>query len=404
MGLAGASVGGLSTLADLDTAGRRVLVRADLNVPMCGGRPADGTRIERLAPTVAELRAGGARIVLISHFGRPQGVDPALSLQPLAGPLGEAFATAAPVFAPDCIGEVAANVVNGLADGEIALLENLRFHPGEEANDPKFVAALAALGDAYVGDAFSCAHRTHASIVGLPQRLPAAAGWAMQAEIEALESVLKRPRRPLMAVVGGAKVSTKLGLLRSLVGHVDTLAVGGAMANTFLGARGHGIGLSLWEPDLAAEARAVEAAAAAAGCALILPEDVAVAATLAAGATVHTADATAVPADMLSLDIGPAAVRALERAMERSRTLVWNGPLGAFETPPFDGGTNAAARAAAALTARGHLLSVAGGGDTIAALEHAGATTDFTYVSAAGGAFLEWLEGATLPGVAALAG
>ncbi len=395
----------LRTLDNLKAGGRVVLVRADLNVPMRDGTPTDWTRITRLAPTIAELRAAGARIALISHFGRPEGADPAFSLQPLIGPLGEAFGGAAPAFAPDCIGERAAAVVGELGGGgEVALLENLRFHPGEEANDAGFAAALAALGDLYVGDAFSCAHRAHASVVGLPRLLPAVAGRAMQAEIEALESVLEVPQRPLMAVVGGAKVSTKLGLLHSLVGHVDTLAVGGAMANTFLRARGHSIGRSLWEADLAAEAGAVETAAAAAGCALLLPEDVVVAAELAPGAAVRTVAATAVPEDTMSLDVGPATVRALERALERSRTLVWNGPLGAFETPPFDAGTNAAANAAASLTASGDLLSVAGGGDTVAALEHAGAAARFTYVSAAGGAFLEWLEGRELPGIAALAG
>ncbi len=395
-------MGRLRTLDDLDPAGRRVLVRADLNVPMRGGTPTDGTRIERLAPTVAELRAAGARIVLMSHFGRPEGADPAFSLRPLIGVLGEAFGGAAPAFAPDCVGAAAQAVVSGLGEGEIALLENLRFHRGEAADDPDFAAALARLGDIYVGDAFSCVHRAHASVVGLPRLLPAAAGRAMQAEIEALERVLDAPRRPLMAVVGGAKVSTKLGLLRNLVGHVDTLAIGGAMANTFLRARGHGIGTSFWEADLAGEAGAVESAAQAAGCALVLPEDVVVAAELAAGARARTVAATAVPADMMSLDVGPSTVRALEAAMAQSRTLVWNGPLGAFETRPFDTGTNAAANAAAALTADERLLSVAGGGDTAAALAHAGAADRFTYVSAAGGAFLEWLEGRELPGVAVL--
>ena len=390
----------LRTLDDLDIGSRRVLVRADLNVPMRAGTPSDWTRITRLVPTIAELRASGARIVLLSHFRRPQGSDPAFSLRPLVAPLGAAFATKAPAFASDCIGETAATVVGGLGEGEVALLENLRFHRGEETNDPDFAAALAGLGDLYVGDAFSCAHRTHASVSALPRLLPAAAGRAMQAEIEALESVLQTPERPLMAVVGGAKVSTKLGLLRSLVAQVDTLAIGGAMANTFLRARGHSIGRSLWEADLAVEAGAVEAAATAAGCALLLPEDVAV----ASGAAVRVVAATAVPADMMSLDVGPATVRALERAMKRSRTLVWNGPLGAFETPPFDAGTNAAANTAAARTRRGRLLSVAGGGDTAAALEHSGAARHFTYISAAGGAFLAWLEGKELPGLAALAG
>ena len=396
----------LRTLDDLEVGGaaggRRVLVRADLNVPMRRGEPSDWTRITRLAPTVAELRAKGARVVLLSHLGRPQGADPAFSLRPLVGALGQAYGIGAPAFAPDCIGEAAAAAAAGLGPGGVALLENLRFHPGEEANDTDFAAALAALGDLYVGDAFSCAHRAHASVVALPRLLPAAAGRAMQTEIEALESAMEKAERPLTAVVGGAKVSTKLGLLRNLVAGVDTLAIGGAMANTFLRARGHGIGRSLWEPDLAVEAEAVEAAAAAAGCALVLPEDVSIARELAPGAAFRTVAATAVPADALSLDIGPATVRAFCRALEKSRTLLWNGPLGAFETPPFDAGTNAAAAAAAELTARGRLLSVAGGGDTLAALEHAGAAERFTYVSAAGGAFLEWLEGKALPGVVAL--
>ena len=394
---------GLRTLDDLSLGGLRVLVRVDLSVPMREGRVADRTRIARLAPTVRELRAKGARIVLLSHFGRPEGtVVPALSLKPLIGPLGETFGGEAPAFASDCIGDSAAAVIEVLDEGDIALLENLRFHPGEQANDADFAASLAALGDLYVGDAFSCAHRAHASVAALPRLLPAAAGRAMQAELEALEAVLTAPRRPLMAVIGGAKVSTKLGLLRNLVARVDTLAIGGAMANTFLKARGCAIGRSLWEADLAAEAQAVESAAAAAGCTLLLPEDVSVAPELAHGAPSRTVAATAVPADMLSLDIGPATARTIGRALKASRTLVWNGPLGAFETPPFDAGTNATAAAAAALTAEGRLLSVAGGGDTLAALEHAGAASRFTYVSAAGGAFLEWLEGKALPGVVAL--
>jgi phosphoglycerate kinase len=395
-------MGRLRTLDNVEVGGRRVLVRADLNVPMRAGKPTDLTRIERLAPTIVELRTKGARVVLMSHFGRPKGADPTLSLGPLIRALGDECSMDAPVFAPDCIGAAAAAIVDRLRDGEVALLENLRFHPGEEANDPEFAAALAMLGDLYVGDAFSCAHRSHASVVALPRRMPAAAGRAMQAEIEALERVMEKAERPLMAIVGGAKVSTKLGLLRSLVARVDILAIGGAMANTFLRARGHGIGRSLWEADLAAETGAVETAATAAGCTLVLPKDVSVAHELIPGAPFQTVAATAVPEDALSLDIGPATVRALRRAIERSRTLVWNGPLGAFETPPFDAGTNAAATAAAALTARGRLLSVAGGGDTLAALEHAGVAAGFTYISAAGGAFLEWLEGKELPGVVAL--
>ena len=303
-------MGRLRTLDDVEVGGRRVLVRADLNVPMRAGKPTELTRIERLAPTVAELRAKGARVVLMSHFGRPKGADPALSRGPLSGALGDECSMDAPVFAPDCIGAAAAAIVDRLRDGEVALLENLRFHPGEEANDPEFAAALAMLGDLYVGDAFSCAHRSHASVVALPRRMPAAAGRAMQAEIEALERVMEKAERPLMAIVGGAKVSTKLGLLRSLVARVDILAIGGAMANTFLRARGHGIGRSLWEADLAAEAGAVETAATAAGCTLVLPKDVSVAHELIPGAPFQTVAATGVPEDALSLDIGPATVRA----------------------------------------------------------------------------------------------
>lgn len=391
------------TLDDLDVRGRRVLVRADLNVPLADGRVTDTARLELLAPTVAALIAKGARVVLMSHLGRPKGVvDPALSLDAVRAPLSAALGGRPVAFAADCVGPVAAAVVDGLGDGEVALLENLRFHAGEEANDPDFASALAALGDAYVNDAFSTAHRAHASTEALARLLPAAAGRLMQAELDHLGRALDRPARPLAAIVGGAKVSTKIELLGNLVRRVDRLAIGGGMANTFLHARGVAVGNSLCEREMAETARGIEATAEAAGCELILPEDAVVAAAFAAGVPCETLAIETVPAKAMILDIGPATVARIRAALEASRTLVWNGPLGAFEKPPFDEGTNAVARAAASLTRRGALLSVAGGGDTMAALAHAGVVADFSYVSSAGGAFLEWLEGRTLPGVAAL--
>ncbi len=391
------------TLDDLDVRGRRVLVRADLNVPLADGRVTDTARLDMLAPTVAELTAKGARVVLLSHLGRPKGAsDAALSLGVVREPLAAALGGRAIAFAADCVGPVAAAVVDGLGDGEVALLENLRFHPGEEANDPAFARALAGLGDAYVNDAFSTAHRAHASTEALARLLPAAAGRLMQAELEHLGRALESPARPLAAIVGGAKVSTKLELLGNLVRKVDHLAIGGGMANTFLHARGVAVGRSLCEREMAGTARDIEAAAAAAGCAILLPSDGVVAAALEEGAPCETLPIEAVPANAMILDIGPATVGRIRAALEASRTLVWNGPLGAFEIPPFDEGTNAVAHAAAALTRRGALLSVAGGGDTMAALAHAGVVEDLSYVSSAGGAFLEWLEGRTLPGVAAL--
>ena len=381
--------------------GRRVLVRVDLNVPMKDGRVTDMTRIERVAPTLRELADKGARVVVLSHFGRPKGRDSTLSLKPLVEPLSEALGR--PVrFAPDCIGPDAEAAVHALKDGEVALLENLRFHPGEEKNEPRFVEALARLGDLYVNDAFSAAHRAHASTEGLAHKLPTAAGRLMQAELEHLSRALEHPQRPVTAIVGGAKVSTKIDLLTNLVAKVDALVIGGGMANTFLHARGTGIGSSLAERDLADTARAVEARAAASGCRILLPEDAVIAPDLKAGVPTRTVPITSVPHDQKILDVGPATVAAIQRLLAESRTLVWNGPLGAFETPPFDAGTVAVARKAAELTQGGRLLSVAGGGDTVAALAAAGVEDRLSYLSTAGGAFLEWLEGKELPGVAAL--
>ena len=391
------------TLDDIDVSGKRVLLRADLNVPVKDGVVTDATRIERLAPTVEALTANGARVIVMSHFGRPKGgPDPALSLRPVIAPLQRAIGR--PVaFAADCIGDAAQSVVAALRPGEVALLENLRFHEGEEANSPEFARALAELGDVYVDDAFSAAHRAHASIVALAHLLPAAAGRLMEAELRALSAALEHPERPVLALIGGAKVSTKLDLLHFLIGKVDMLAVGGAMANTLLFAQGKEIGRSLCERDMAEAARRVLAAAAGRGCCVILPEDAAVAAALMPGAALRTVAIDAVPPDMMVLDIGPRTVAHLAAALAKARTLVWNGPLGAFETPPFDRGTAAVARKVGELTGAGRLLSVAGGGDTVAALAAAGVTDQLSYVSTAGGAFLEWLEGRELPGVAALA-
>ena len=392
-----------ATLDDFAVAGKKVLLRLDLNVPIRDGQVTDRTRIDRAAPTITALTAAGARVIVMSHFGRPKGrVVPEMSLRPLLRPLADALGGQAVAFAEDCVGSAAAEVVDGLADGGVALLENLRFHAGEEGNDPSFCDALAALGDIYVNDAFSAAHRAHASTDGLARRLPAAAGRLMQAELEALERALGAPARPVMAVVGGAKVSTKLDLLGNLVGKVDDLVIGGGMANTFLFARGAEIGASLAERDLADTAREIEARAATAGCRIHLQSDAVVAGELAVGAASQTVDIDAIPADRMILDIGPGSVDAFAEVMAGARTLVWNGPVGAFEFSPFDAGTVALARQAAALTAGGHLLSVAGGGDTVAALAAAGVVERFSYVSTAGGAFLEWLEGKTLPGVAAL--
>lgn len=390
------------SLDDIDVKGLRVLVRGDLNVPVRDGNVSDATRIERLVPTLNALIEKGARVVVISHFGRPKGQRVAeMSLAPVADALSAALGR--PVaFAADCIGDTAAAVVDALAPGEVALLENLRFHPGEEANDSNFAAALAALGDVYVNDGFSVSHRAHASTEAIARLLPAAAGRNMQAELEALSAALGNPTRPVAAIVGGAKVSTKLALLGNLIEKVDALVIGGAMANTFLYALGTDIGVSLCEPDLADTARGILAKADTLGCEIILPSDVVVAGALEAGAACETMQVAAVPEDKMILDIGPGSAAALAERLGHCRTLLWNGPLGAFEFPPFDAATVTVARAAAMLTRDGELVTVAGGGDTVAALKHAGVLDDFTYVSTAGGAFLEWLEGRELPGVAAL--
>lgn len=392
-----------TTLDDIDVAGKRVLLRLDLNIPMRDGVVTDATRITRAVPTIQELRTAGARVVILSHFGRPKGMPVAdLSLQPLLAPLAESLGIDRVDFAPDCIGPDAVALVNALADGDVALLENLRFHAGEEANTDSFSAELAALGEIYVNDAFSAAHRAHASIDGVARRLPAIAGRAMQAELEALDSALGNPARPVMAVVGGAKVSTKLDLLGNLVAKVDHLVIGGGMANTFLYARGVSVGTSLAERDLADTARQIEVKAAAAGCQIHLQVDACIAAELAAGVAVEDVAIDAVPADRMILDIGPQSVAQFADVLARARTLVWNGPVGAFEFPPFDRGTMALAERAADLTEAGQLRSVAGGGDTVAALNAADVQERFSYVSTAGGAFLEWLEGKDLPGVAVL--
>ncbi|HLY46713.1 MAG TPA: phosphoglycerate kinase [Stellaceae bacterium] len=390
------------TLDDLDVAGKRVLLRADLNVPVKDGKVTDATRIERLAPTIAALVERGAKVVVMSHFGRPKGPDPSQSLRPLVAPLSRAIGGRKVHFAADCVGPEAESVVRALRPGEVALLENLRFHPEEEKNDPDFARRLAALGDLYVDDAFSAAHRAHASIAALAHLLPSAAGKLMQAELEALGAALENPQLPVIALVGGAKVSTKLDLLKFIIGKVGRLAIGGAMANTFLFAQGRPVGRSLCERDLADNARAILAEAAKCGCEIILPEDAVTAEKLEAGALTRTVGIDAVPATAMILDIGPWSVARLGAALDASRTLVWNGPLGAFETPPFDRGTVAIAKKIAELTRAGRLMSVAGGGDTVAALHAAGVIDDLSYVSTAGGAFLEWLEGRELPGVAAL--
>jgi phosphoglycerate kinase len=390
------------TLEDLDVAGKRVLLRADLNVPVKDGKVTDATRIERLAPTILALVEKGARVVVMSHFGRPKGPDPSQSLRPLAPPLSRAIGGRPVHFAADCIGPEAERVVAALRPGDVALLENLRFHKGEEANDPAFARQLAELGDVYVDDAFSAAHRAHASIATLAHLLPAAAGRNMQAELEALCAALDHPQRPVIALVGGAKVSTKLDLLKFITGKVERLAIGGAMANTFLFAQGQPVGRSLCERDLADTARAILAEAKKRGCEIILPEDVVTAETLEPGVITRTVGVNAVPPAAMILDIGPESVARIAAALENSRTLVWNGPVGAFETPPFDRATIAIARKAAALTRAGRLMSVAGGGDTVVALAADGVTDHLSYVSTAGGAFLEWLEGRELPGVAAL--
>jgi len=390
------------TLDDLDLAGRRVLTRVDINVPVEDGRVTDTTRIDRIAPTVRDILDHGGRPILLAHFGRPKGkVVPEMSLRVTVAALEAALGV--PVrFADDCVGEAAARAVADLPEGTVLLLENTRFHAEEEANDPDFATALAASGDIYCNDAFSAAHRAHASTEAIARHLPCCAGRLMGAELEALEKALEAPQRPLVAVVGGAKVSSKLDLLANLIARVDTLVIGGGMANTFLAANGAEVGKSLCEHDLASTAREIESKADATGCTIVLPTDVVIARDLAVGAPHEIVAATACPPEAMILDAGPASIARIASIFETARTIVWNGPLGAFEVPPFNAATDAAARRAAALTRSGQVLSVAGGGDTVAALNGSGAAADFTYVSTAGGAFLEWLEGKTLPGVAAL--
>ena len=389
-------------LDDLQVAGRRVLVRVDLNLPMRDGAITDSTRIDRVLPTVRELLDRGARVILLSHLGRPKGrIDGALSLRPVADAVAARLGR--PVrFVDQCVGPAAAAELSDLRAGEVALLENLRFHTGEEANDPSFAAELAALGELYVNDAFSTAHRAHASTEALAHLLPAAAGRAMAAELDALQTALDTSHRPTAAIVGGAKVSTKLAVLGHLIDRVDALVIGGAMANTFLLAAGTAVGRSLCEPGLVDQAAAIRRRADAAGCAVLLPVDAVVATALEPGVATETVAIDDVADDVLVLDVGPRTVADIARHLDGWRTLLWNGPLGAFETPPFDAGTTALARAVADRSRAGRLISVAGGGDTVAALNRAGVTADFTYVSTAGGAFLEWLEGKSLPGIQAL--
>src|ERR671921_1100878 len=385
------------TLDQADVNGKRVLVRVDLNVPMENGRVTDATRIERVLPTIREIADKGGKVILLAHFGRPKGRDPKESLKPVAEAVSQHLGK--PVaFADDCIGEAASQAVNAMKDGDVLLLENTRFHAGEEKNDPAFVRELAKLGDLYVNDAFSAAHRAHASTEGLARALPAYAGRAMQAELDALTKGLEAPAHPVVAIVGGAKVSTKIDLLENLVAKVDALVIGGGMANTFLYATGLGIGRSLAERELAETALRIVDKARDAGCAIILPVDAVVASEFKAGAPHHTYGVDAIPSDGMILDVGSQSVDRVNAAINDARTLVWNGPLGAFEIAPFDQGTVAAARHAADRTRAGRLVSVAGGGDTVAALNHAGVATDFTYVSTAGGAFLEWLAAKSPPG------
>lgn len=391
------------TLDNADFTNKTVLLRADLNVPMKDGKVADDTRLVRLKPTIDDLRAAGAKIVILSHFGRPKGKpDPAFTLAPVAARLGAILDL--PVrFASDCVGPVASEAIGTLLAGDLLVLENTRFHAEEEKNDPAFVQQIAALGDIFVNDAFSAAHRAHATTEGLAHALPAYAGRLMQEELVALSRALEAPERPLAAVVGGAKISTKLDLLNNMVAKVDYLILGGGMANTFMAASGQAVGASLYEPEMLETAREIMKKAAEGSCKIVLPTDVVVAAELKADAEAMVVPADSVPQDRMILDLGPDTIGAIVDVLTVCKTLVWNGPLGVFETPPFDKGTNELARAAAALTEGGKLLSVAGGGDTVAALAHACVADKVSYLSTAGGAFLEWLEGKELPGVVALA-
>lgn len=391
---------GWKTLDDMDLAGKRVLTRVDINVPVEKGRVSDATRIERIVPTLRDILSRGGKPILIAHFGRPKGkVVLEMSLRVVVPALEAALGRSVRLIETL---EGAETLTEEARSADVILLENIRFHPGEEANDPAFAARLAALGDIYCNDAFSAAHRAHASTAGLAAHLLSCAGRLMQAELEALEAALGTPKRPLMAVVGGAKVSSKLDLLGNLVGQVDTLVIGGGMANTFLAAQGLSVGKSLCEHDMAPTAREIMAKAAASGCEIILPADIVVAREFAEGAAHEVLAVHLCPPDAMILDAGPQSVARIAKALDAACTLIWNGPLGAFEITPFNAATNAAARHAASLSRAGKLISVAGGGDTVAALNQAGAAEDFTYISTAGGAFLEWMEGKDLPGVAAL--
>ena len=391
----------LKTTAGVDVSGKRVLVRADLNVPVMNGKVSDATRLERVVPGLKDLAKRGAKVVVLSHFGRPKGVDAELSLKPIAealsGLLGHPVA-----FAADCVGATAASVISAMKNGDVAVLENLRFHKGEEKNDSAFAAELAKLGDIFVGDAFSCAHRAHASTEGITHHMPSYAGPLLMEEINALRSALDNPKRPTAAVVGGSKVSTKIPVLTNLSGKVDKLIIGGGMANTFLQSLGVIVGQSLAEPEFHSTAREIMAEAKEKGCQIILPVDAVVAEEFSTDAPTRIVDVHKVPLDMMILDTGPQSVAHVAKVLEGCKTILWNGPMGAFEIPSFAQGTFALAQQVAAMTKAGKLTSVAGGGDTVAALNQAGVTQDFTYVSTAGGAFLEWLEGRELPGIVAL--
>ncbi|MBV8060121.1 MAG: phosphoglycerate kinase [Alphaproteobacteria bacterium] len=390
------------TLDDLSFAGKTVLLRADLNVPMKNGKVTDTERLQRLQPTMRDLSKAGAKIVILSHFGRPEGQPNAkYSLRPVADALADIYGQ--PVaFAEDCVGDMAKSAIQALQPGKVLVLENTRFHAGEEKNDPAFAKALSALGDVFVNDAFSAAHRAHASTEGLAHLLPAVAGRLMQAELEALNKALGQPQRPLAALVGGSKISTKLDLLNNLVSKVDVLVLGGGMANTFLAADGYAVGKSLYESNMLDTARSIAAQAKLRGCALVLPTDVIVASELKDGTPTERATIQNVPQDKMILDLGPDSAKAIVEKLSTCKTVVWNGPLGAFEILPFDRATVDVAKGVASLTQKGTILSVAGGGDTVAALSHAGIARQVSYLSTAGGAFLEWLEGKDLPGVAAL--
>jgi len=389
------------TLDDADLKSKRVLLRVDLNVPMENGAVSDDTRLERIVPTITEISDKGGKVILLAHFGRPKGVDPKESLKPIAAAL--AVVLKRPVgFAADCVGEVAVSAIAAMQDGDILCLENTRFHKGEEKNDPAFVDELAKLGDLWVNDAFSAAHRAHASTEGVGHKLPAYAGRTMQAEIDALNKALEAPKRPVIAIVGGAKVSSKIDLLENLVTKVQALVIGGGMANTFLHAQGIGVGKSLCEKDLAPTALRILDKAEAANCAIILPVDATVAYHFEANAPSFAYGLDAIPPDSMILDVGPRSIERINAAIDDAATLVWNGPVGAFELTPFDKGTVTAANHAAARTKAGKLISVAGGGDTVSALNQAGVADQFTYISTAGGAFLEWMEGKPLPGVEVL--